>query len=218
MAQIFHPRADAYARIILGTVLALVLLGASVGLAWVRSPYATGVGAIPRQPVPFSHKHHVGGLGLDCRYCHASVERAASAGMPATETCMTCHSQVWTQAAMLAPVRDSWRTGQPLRWTRVYDLPDFVYFNHSAHIVHGVGCTTCHGPVGEMPLLRQEHSLLMSWCLDCHREPSRQLRPRAAVFDPAWRPVGDPASAGPALARDYRVRGVGLTDCYTCHR
>lgn len=218
MAQIFRPRANAYARIILGGLLLLILLGLSTGLAWVRSPYHSGVGDTPDQPVPFSHKHHVGGLGLDCRYCHATVERAAFAGMPATQTCMTCHSALWTQAEVLAPVRESWRTGQPLRWVRVNDLPDYVYFNHGTHIVHGVGCATCHGPVAEMPLMRQEHSLYMSWCLDCHREPGRYLRPRAAVFDTAWRTPPDQAGLGPRLAREYHVRETGLTDCYTCHR
>lgn len=218
MAQLFRPKANAYARIILGGALLAVILAAGLALALAHSPYRSGLGRSPAQPIPFSHKHHVGGLGLDCRYCHASVERAAFAGVPSTETCMTCHSQVWTGAPMLEPIRESWRTGQPLRWARIYDLPDYVYFNHAAHVGHGVGCSECHGPVAEMPLLRQASPLFMEWCLDCHREPERHLRPRPAVFDTAWQAPPDQARQGAVLAHDYRIRRAGLTDCYTCHR
>jgi hypothetical protein len=216
MAQIFPPKANPYARMILGGLLLAVILAAGLAWAFAHSPYRSGLGRSPQQPIPFSHKHHVGGLGLDCRYCHGSVERAAFAGLPSTETCMTCHSQVWTGAPMLEPVRESWRTGHPLRWTRIYDLPDYVYFNHSAHVGHGVGCSECHGPVAEMPVLRQASPLFMAWCLECHREPERHLRPRPAVFDTVWQAPPDQASA--ALARAYRIRRSGLTDCSTCHR
>lgn len=219
MGQIFRPRANSFARIaILLFALALVL-PVTVGFVWVRSPYRTGLGRTPEQPVPFSHQHHVSGLGIDCRYCHTSVEHAAFAGLPATEICMTCHSQIWTNAVMLEPVRNSWRTGQPLRWTRVNDLPDFVYFNHAAHVGHGVGCTTCHGQVGDMPLMRQSAPLLMSWCLDCHRQPERYVRPRERVFDPVWTPPENQWALGRELVRHYRIRPAReITDCYTCHR
>ncbi|CAL1239414.1 cytochrome c3 family protein [Candidatus Methylocalor cossyra] len=219
MSQIFRPRANALARIALGVLAALLVLPFVLGLGLERSPYLTGVGHVPEQPVPFSHQHHTSGLGIDCRYCHSSVERAAFAGLPATEVCMTCHSQLWTDAAMLAPVRDSWRTGRPLRWVRVNDLPDFVYFNHAVHLRHGVGCTTCHGPVGEMPLMRQSATLFMAWCLECHRQPERFLRPRERLFDPVWTPPEDQLAQGRALVRAYGVRPAGeITTCYTCHR
>jgi hypothetical protein len=218
VGQIFRPRADSFARIALGVLLALIVLPFALGFALVRSPYSSGVGHAPEQPVPFSHEHHTSGLGIDCRYCHASVEHAAFAGIPATEICMTCHSRIWTHAAMLEPVRESWRTGKPLRWTRVNDLPDYVYFNHGIHVSHGVGCTTCHGPVGRMPLVRQSATLFMSWCLECHREPERYVRPRERVFDPDWAPPENQPAAGRALVAQYHIRAGSLTDCYTCHR
>jgi hypothetical protein len=219
MGQIFRPRANSFARIALVILSALVILPFALGFAYVRSPFHTGVDRTPEQPVPFSHQHHVSGLGLDCRYCHTSVERAAFAGIPATETCMTCHSQLWTNARVLEPVRESWRTNRPLRWTRVNDLPDYVYFNHGIHVTHGVGCTTCHGPVGNMPLMRQSATLFMSWCLDCHRHPERYVRPRERVFDPDWTPPDDQLAAGRELVAEYRVRPAGeITGCYTCHR
>jgi hypothetical protein len=218
VGQIFRPRADSFARIALGVLLALIVLPFALGFALVRSPYSSGVGHTPEQPVPFSHEHHTSGLGIDCRYCHTSVEHAAFAGIPATEICMTCHSRIWTHAAMLEPVRESWRTGKPLRWTRVNDLPDYVYFNHGIHVSHGVGCTTCHGPVGRMPLVRQSATLFMSWCLECHREPERYVRPRERVFDPDWAPPENQLAVGRALVAQYHIRAGSLTDCYTCHR
>jgi hypothetical protein len=160
----------------------------------------------------------VGGLGLDCRYCHTAVEVSSSAGIPPTETCMTCHSQLWTQAWALAPVRLSWATGRPLRWQRVHDVADFVYFNHRIHVAKGVGCETCHGPVDEMPLMRQAHSLSMAWCLDCHRDPAPNLRPREHVFDLDWQPPEDREALGAQLIEDYDVRTGHLTHCYVCHR
>lgn len=219
MGQIFRPRANSFARIALLILLAVLILPFALGFAYVRSPYRSGIGRTPEQPVPFSHEHHVSGLGLDCRYCHTSVERAAFAGLPPTETCMTCHSRLWTNAAMLAPIRESWRTGQPLRWTRVNDLPDYVYFNHGMHVIHGVGCTTCHGPVGAMPLMRKSESLFMAWCLDCHRNPERYVRPRDRVFDPYWAPPEDQRAQGRQLVAEYHIRPAGeITGCYTCHR
>lgn len=215
MAQIFHPSTNTFSRVsIFGAVF---ILGA---LLWLlvtvnRSPYVTREGVARAQPVPFSHKHHVQGLGIDCRYCHTSVEEAAFAGLPPTKTCMTCHTQIWADSPMLEPVRSSLRTGQALRWTRVYDLPDFVYFDHSIHVKKGVGCVTCHGQVDAMPLMWQTHSLHMEWCLECHRAPERFVRPRSQVFNMTWEPpVRD--NVGQQLVHDYHIQK--LTNCSICHR
>jgi NAD-dependent SIR2 family protein deacetylase len=170
------------------------------------------------QPVPFSHKHHVSGLGIDCRYCHTAVEQSAFAGIPSTSTCMNCHSQIWTNSPMLEPVRESYRTGQPLRWTRVHNLAEFAYFNHSIHVNKGVGCATCHGPVDQMPLIAQQESLLMEWCLDCHRNPEQYLRPREEVFNMSWTAPANQSELGLELVRKYNVRTEQLTDCSVCHR
>jgi hypothetical protein len=182
------------------------------------SDYSTDVAMAQLQPVPFSHKHHVEGLGLDCRYCHTSVETSANAGIPPIETCMTCHSQIWTNAAVLAPIRKAFADGVPIQWNRVNYLPDYVYFNHSIHIAKGVACTTCHGPVGDMPLMYRAHSLDMSWCLDCHRNPAPNLRPQAAVFDPNWKRSASTPS-GADLMKAYHIHpALMLTDCSVCHR
>ena len=217
MAQIFGPGMDLAAR----AVLIALALGAAAAAAWIwvmpATDYRTGVGVAVAQPVPFSHRHHVGGLGIDCRYCHGAVERAANAGMPATQTCMTCHSQIWTHAEMLAPVRDSLAQHRPLRWSTVDLLPDYVYFDHSIHIAKGVGCAQCHGAVARMPLMATAESLSMGWCLDCHRDPAPHLAPRAALFDTEWQRTPE-TPTGPELMRAYHVRTAGLTDCSTCHR
>src|SRR4029077_19142589 len=155
---------------------------------------------------PFSHEHHVAQLGIDCRYCHTSVETSAFAGMPPTATCMNCHKQIWTNTALLEPVRTSFSTNQPLRWSRVHDLPDFVYFNHSIHVAKGVGCATCHGRVDGMPLLFQNASLQMEWCLDCHRNPAKYIRPKDQVFNLAWQPPADRPNLGSRLVREYHVQ------------
>ena len=181
-----------------------------------RSSYVTDVNIAKSQPVPFSHKHHVAGIGIDCRYCHTSVEEAAFAGMPATETCMSCHSQIWADSPMLEPVRASFRTDKSLEWTRVHDLPGFVYFNHSIHVRKGFGCATCHGRVDQMPLAWKANTLHMEWCLDCHRNPELYVRPRAEVFNMAYQPPGDQLTLGRKLVNDYRIRR--LTDCSICHR
>ena len=182
------------------------------------TPYVTGQTLAPEQPVPFSHQHHVGGLGLECRYCHASVETSRFAGMPPTHTCMTCHSQLWANAAALEPVRRSLAEGRPIRWKRVNALPDYVYFDHSIHVAKGVGCTSCHGPVDSMPLTRQAAPLTMGWCLGCHRNPQAQLRPREEIFAGHWSPPQDQARRGAGLARRYGIRAEHLTDCSVCHR
>jgi hypothetical protein len=218
MAQIFRPKANAFAWIAILVAVLLIALPVGLGFALVRSPYSSGLGATPPQPVPFSHSHHVGGLGIDCRYCHTSVEQSSFAGLPPTETCMTCHSQLWTQAGMLEPVRESLRTGKPLRWVRVYDLPDFVYFNHGIHVSKGVGCVSCHARVDRMPLMFQASTLFMSWCLECHRAPERFIRPREHVFDMDWTPAEDQLALGRRLVKEYHIRVGQLTDCYVCHR
>jgi Cytochrome c7 and related cytochrome c/Class III cytochrome C family len=216
--QIFRPGANTIATLLLASLGVMPVL--AVGLAYqiVRSPDVTDQNVTREQPVPFSHEHHVGGMGIDCRYCHTSVEKARFAGLPPTETCMTCHSQIWTNAGMLAPVRASLAEDKPIHWQRVNELPGYVYFDHSIHIAKGVGCTTCHGPIGQMKLTRQAAPLTMRWCLDCHRDPSMALRPREAVFDPDWKPTGDREQSGHELMAAYHIRIDHLTDCSICHR
>jgi hypothetical protein len=168
------------------------------------------------QPVAFSHEHHVDGLGIDCRFCHTTVEESSFAGIPPTETCMECHQILWNDSPKLAPVRESYRTGEPLKWTRVHDVPDYVYFNHSIHVQKGVGCSTCHGQVDEMPLMRKEASLYMQWCLNCHRNPERYVRPREEVFNMDWEPPANQLEMGKKLVEKYHIQE--MTNCSTCHR
>ena len=219
MSQLFHRTTNVYSRLsILALVLFVVAVGAIVG-ALHLSGYNTNEDVHVEQPIQFSHAHHVGGVGIDCRYCHTSVEEAAFANIPPTKTCMNCHSQVWNTAPILEPVRASFRDNKPLNWTRVNDLPDFVYFNHSIHIKQGVGCDTCHGPVDRMPLMLQEASLQMSWCLDCHRDPAKYIRPRDQVFNMRWQRPPDDPGLGERLVREYKIASVDqLTSCSTCHR
>ncbi|MFO1498551.1 MAG: cytochrome c3 family protein [Verrucomicrobiota bacterium] len=218
MPQVFGPGSNAVARatLVVG-VLLVIAAGAGSWAVW-SSPYMTRQHLALDQPVPFSHKHHHGALGIDCRYCHTSAETSSSAGMPSTETCMTCHSQVWTQAPVLQPVRESWRTGQPIRWTRVYDNPDYVYFDHSIHVQKGIGCSSCHGRVDQMPLLAKEHTLWMRWCLDCHRHPEEHVRPREQVFSMQYQPPVSQLETGRALVNAYQIDAHRLTDCSLCHR
>jgi hypothetical protein len=218
LAQLFRPGANAWLRLGLLAVVIVPAIAVLLGGAYVRSDYATRVGMNPAQPVPFSHQHHVGGLGLDCRYCHTGVETSAVAGVPPTETCMTCHSQLWTNAQLLAPVRQSLAKQTPIRWTRVHDLPGYVYFDHSIHVAKGVGCTTCHGQVDVMPLMHKAASLQMQWCLDCHRSPERYLRPLDRVFSVDWTPPDNQSELGRRLKDYYRIDVQHLTDCSVCHR
>jgi len=216
MAQIFHPSANTFSRVSLFGALFIVVGLLFLAAAVTRSPWVTGA-QIPReQPIQFSHERHVGGNGIDCRYCHTSVEESAFAGIPPTKTCMNCHSEIFANSAFLEPVRASFRNGTSIEWTRVNNLADFVYFNHSIHVNKGVGCTTCHGPVDRMPLMWQEHSLLMEWCLDCHRNPERYVRPREAVFSVAYQPPSNQEALGNRLVAEYHIRK--LTNCSTCHR
>ena len=218
MSQIFHPSTNTISRVtIFGSLFILA------GLVWVvaqvnRSPYVTQANVAREQPVQFSHKHHVGDEGIDCRYCHTSVEVSAFAGIPPTKTCMNCHSQIFANSPYLEPVRESWRTGKPIQWTRVHDLPDFIYFNHSIHVNKGIGCATCHGRVDLMPLTWQVASLQMEWCLDCHRQPEKFLRPRNQIFNMAWQTPPNQIEEGKKLKKEYGIQSVAqLTSCSTCH-
>jgi len=230
--QIFHRSANVISRasIYVGIFTAAFALWTCIQIQ--RSPYVTYAGIARPQPAPFSHQHHVAALGIDCRYCHTSVETSSFAGIPPTKTCMNCHSQIWTNAALLEPVRESFRSGKSLVWTRVNDLPDFVYFDHSIHINKGVGCNTCHGPVDRMPLMYNYASLQMEWCIECHRAPEKNLRPREQVFNMRYEqptkdlPVvadgqtfTDQLSLGKHLVKEYKLRSVmDITSCSTCHR
>jgi hypothetical protein len=216
MAQIFHHSTNLISRLtIYGSVFILGLLGFAlyeIGM----SSYYTNVNVAREQPVPFSHKHHAGELGIDCRYCHTSVENSSFAGVPPTQTCMSCHSQIWTNAAMLEPVRASYRDDKSISWTRVNALPNFVYFDHSIHVSKGVGCTTCHGPIAKMPLTWRANTLYMSWCLECHREPQKFVRPKSEVFNPYYEPPANQIELGLKLVKEYKIQS--LTNCTTCHR
>jgi ferredoxin len=186
MAQIFDRSSNALARASL-VLTGLIVIALGVTLDQVqRSPWVTRQGQRPDQPVPFSHKHHVQGLGLQCQYCHVTVEKSSYAGIPPTKTCINCHAQIWTNAQLLEPVRNSWSTGESIKWTKVHDLPDFVYFNHSIHVNKGIGCATCHGRVDQMPLMYAQNTLQMEWCLDCHRNPAKNLRPTGEIYNMAW--------------------------------
>jgi len=216
MSQIFHHSTNTLSRLsIFGGIFIVALLV----WAWAElnaSTYATRAKVPVEQPVPFSHEHHVGGLGIDCRYCHTTVETSSFANFPPTKTCMNCHSQIWNRAPMLEPVRESFRTDKSIRWVKVHDLPDYVYFNHSIHVAKGVGCTTCHGQVNRMPLMWQESSLQMTWCLDCHRHPERFVRPLSEVFSVTYKPPAEQLALGRRLVKEYRIQS--LTSCSTCHR
>jgi hypothetical protein len=201
-------------------VVAVVTISAVawVAIALYNAGYTTNVNKPVIQKIPFSHLHHAGELGINCEYCHTSVETSSFAGIPPTNTCMTCHSQIWTSSPMLEPVRNSFRTNKPLQWIRVNDLPDFVYFNHSIHIAKGVGCVTCHGRVDEMPLTWKKNTLFMSWCIDCHKDPARYIRPQKEIFNFTYRPVGDQLAVGRKLVKQYNIQVKRLTDCSVCHR
>jgi Cytochrome c7 and related cytochrome c len=216
MPQIFHRSTNTISRLtIFGAVFAVA------ALLWLsdhvnRSSWVTEAHVARGQPIQFSHERHVAGNGLDCRFCHTSVESSSFAGIPPTKTCMTCHSQIFSSSPFLEPVRASLRSGRSIEWTRVHDLPDFVYFDHSIHIKKGVGCTTCHGPVDRMPLMWQEQSLQMEWCVDCHRRPEAFVRPRDAVFRVDYTPPANQLALGRRLVAEYHIQS--LTSCSTCHR
>jgi Cytochrome c7 and related cytochrome c len=219
MSQIFHRSTNTLARVTIFGALFIVVGSLFAINEFTRSDYMTHAFVAREQPVQFSHKHHVGDVGLDCRYCHTSVEKAASAGIPPTRICMNCHTQIWKDSPFLEPVRASYRTGKPIHWTRVHHLPDFVYFNHSIHVAKGVGCSTCHGRVDQMPLMMQVNSLQMEWCLECHRNPERVLRPKSEIFNVTWKAPSDQEERGERLAKEYNIQSRAvLESCSTCHR
>jgi hypothetical protein len=218
MAQIFHPSSRVVSR---ASIVAILLVAAVI--VWVSaeayvSPYYTRVNVPREQPIPFSHEHHVSGLGIRCQYCHTTADVSPRAGIPPTHTCMTCHSQVWTTAPMLAPVRTSYASNQPLTWIRVHDAQDFVYFNHSIHVAKGIGCQTCHGNVQSMPLVWKVNTLSMGWCLECHRAPERFVRPREDVYNMEYQPPANQDEVGRELVQLYNIKTKHLDDCSICHR
>jgi hypothetical protein len=219
MPQLFRPASNTIAKV--SIVAVILLLGTTLGIAYIadRGTWMTFVRVAPEQPIPFSHKHHVKDDGIDCRYCHTSVETSHYAGLPATEICMTCHSQIWSNASVTQPIRDSWASGKSIEWRRVHDLPDFVYFNHSIHVNKGIGCSTCHGHVDEMPLTYRVNNLYMDWCVNCHRQPAKYIRPRSEVFNIDYEYPSNQAELGRKLVTEYHVQDARtLTDCFTCHR
>jgi hypothetical protein len=216
MNALFPPKADAIFKAVL--VLLVTGAGGTVGalMLYPRIPLGTGQQQQIAQPIQFDHRHHVVDDLIDCKYCHQTVDHAPSAGIPPTGLCLNCHSQVWNKSRLLDLVRASWFSGEPIPWVRVHKLPDFVYFNHAAHVNKGVGCVECHGRVDQMPAIEQVAPLTMGWCLDCHRDPYAHLRPPEEVTSMTWTPDGDRAALGKELARKNDVKP--RTDCYTCHR
>ncbi len=216
MSALFTPRANGIFKAVL--VIAVAGAAGTVGalMAYARIPYGTGEHQQIQQPVQFDHRHHIVDDLIDCRYCHTTVDRAPSAGIPPTELCLNCHAQVWNKSPLLDVVRASWFSGQPIPWVRVHRLPGFVYFNHSAHVNKGVGCVECHGRVDQMPVIEQVAPLNMGWCLDCHRDPAPRLRPLEEITSMTWAPDGDRAALAADLAKRYEVRA--RTSCTTCHR
>jgi predicted CXXCH cytochrome family protein len=223
MPQIFHHSTNALARATIFGAIFILLAALFVTAEINRSSWNTGQWVERQQPVQFSHKHHVGDDGIDCRYCHNSAETSFDAGMPSTNVCMSCHKQIWADSPYLEPVRASFRTGKPIEWIRVHDLPDYAYFNHSIHVNKGVGCSTCHGRVDQMPIIYQASSLQMEWCLQCHRNPERAIRPKDKIFDMEWRPenrtTDEINQAKDLMVREYHTPSTNiLTSCSTCHR
>ena len=216
MPQIFHHSTNTLSRFSIFGALFLAVAALWALLEINRSTYVTRAGEAREQPVPFSHAHHVGGIGIDCRYCHTTVEQSSFANIPPTKTCMNCHSQIWLNASYLEPVRNSFKTDRSIEWIRVHDLPDFVYFNHSIHVKKGVGCETCHGRIDQMAGIYQVNSLQMEWCINCHRNPEQYVRPREFVTQMGYVPAGDQLEIGRRLVSEYKIQS--LTSCSTCHR
>lgn len=238
MAQIFHPSTNTLSRVSLVSLIVVPGLLLAVGSSITRSPANTHVAVPLEQPVPFSHEHHNVELGIDCRYCHTSVEKAGYSNVPPTETCMSCHSQIWTNSPLLEPVRQSYRTGEPLRWSRLNKVPDFVYFNHSIHIAKGINCNNCHGPIQKMQLAYKGKAFFMAWCLECHRAPEKYIGKKEEVFNIYERYQRGEVTAkgevalmngfpynrtpeeldeGRRLVKEYNVKVQQLADCWTCH-
>jgi hypothetical protein len=216
MSPLFRPRHNTLAQISLFLVAAGAA-GVPLGLMlYARTPLARGMQDPVEQPVQFDHRHHTKDEGIDCRYCHNTVDRSPAAGIPQTQLCLNCHSQVWNKSPILEPIRQSFINNTPIKWNRVYQVPEFVYFNHSIHVNKGVGCISCHGKVGEMAAIEKATPLTMSWCLECHRRPEANLRPVDEITNPNWKPDGDPEEVGRLLAVKNNVHT--RTSCTTCHR
>jgi hypothetical protein len=205
---------------LLGPLSAVIAVGGVVYLAVLLTmtfhPRNSAIGYAPQQPVPYSHALHVGELGMDCRYCHTTVEYAAQASVPTAETCMNCHKTIHTESPKLLPVREAYANDTLIEWVRVHDLADYSYFDHSAHVTAGVSCVSCHGRVDRMEVVSQQEKLTMSWCLDCHRNPDPHLRPADQVTNMEWTPDEDPAVLGARLREVHDINPS--TDCTTCHR
>ncbi|MGH9358909.1 MAG: cytochrome c3 family protein [Terriglobia bacterium] len=218
MAQIFSRYSNTLARLTIYGVIGLII--ACGVAAWlVNNSYNVYLHEPVEQPIPFSHKHHVSDDGIDCRYCHTSVETSNFAGLPPTHTCMSCHSKIWVNSPMLAPVRASYLSNRSISWVKVNELPDFVYFNHSIHVAKGIGCTTCHGPIGDMPITFRQNTLYMRWCINCHKHPWKYIRPKQDVFSVTYKPPPDQDAMGRRLVAEYHVKPpLVITSCYTCHR
>jgi len=216
MASLFRPKHNTLAKL----SLLIVAGGAAGGIGglffYVRSPIARGMQDPIEQPIQFDHRHHTRDEGIDCRFCHSTVDRSPHAGIPSTQLCLNCHSQIWNQSPLLDPVRRSFIEGTPIVWKKVNDVPDFVYFNHSIHVNKGVGCVSCHGRIDKMAAVEKAEPLNMRWCLDCHRAPEKNLRPVEEVTNMAWAPEGDPVEAGKQYAELNQVHT--RTSCTTCHR
>ncbi len=219
MAQIFHRSTNFISRVSVFAGVFLAGIALTGVLLAARSPYLTNQNVTRDQPIQFSHKHHVGDDGIDCRYCHTGVESSATAGVPPTKTCMNCHSVLFNNVGYSEPVRESYRTDKSIHWVRVHRLADYVYFNHSIHVAKGVGCSTCHGTVDQMPLIFQAAPLNMGWCVDCHRNPEAVLRPKDQVFNMEWKAPANQAELGAQFAHERKIRSTAdLTSCSTCHR
>jgi len=219
MAQVFHRAANNVAKISIVTAVVLAGVAGFVYTQIIRSSYITGQYVEKQQPVQFSHKHHVGDDGIDCRYCHTAVETSSSAGIPPTQTCMNCHTEIWSDSPYLETVRASYRENKPIEWERVHDLPEYAYFNHSIHIAKGVGCSTCHGQIDNMPAVYQANTLQMEWCLACHREPEKFIRPKSEIYNMQWQDGDLTAEERLQMKADYKIRSKEmLTSCSTCHR
>ena len=215
MAQLFPKRANAVPRLLL-TGLGLFLVALVAVIWYYFSPWYTDVGYAPVQPVPYSHKQHVGDIGMDCRYCHTGVEKSATAMVPPTQTCMNCHTLVKPSSKKLVALKQSWDTRMPMEWVRVHKLPDYAYFDHSAHLRAGVGCESCHGTVSEMDVVTQMQPLSMGWCLECHRNPEAHLRPQSAITAMRWKAPPDQAAFAARVIKELNLRPP--TNCSGCHR
>jgi hypothetical protein len=219
MAQIFNKGANNIAKASIAGAIILAGVAGLITTQIARSSWITGQYLERPQPVQFSHKHHVGDDGIDCRYCHTAVETSSSAGMPPTQTCMNCHSQIWADSPYLEPVRASYKNNTPIVWEKVHDLPDYVYFNHSIHVAKGVGCSSCHNDIANMPSVYQANTLQMEWCLSCHKNPTPNLRPKSEIFNTSYDVGSQTAEEQESLAKNYKIRSRAMmTSCSTCHR